>query len=148
MKRSTKPKDFLPQPQYPGGATALSAFVDENLVYPEAAREAGVSGHMTVRYTINYKGKVVKVECLSHLGYGCEEEAERVVKLLRFKVPPTRNLKVLYHRKLTIHFRMQQVEEKATTPVVQYLYTVVPAVKTKKERKDREGGTYSYNISL
>lgn len=57
------------------------AFMTDNLNYPSEALEKGVSGVVTVEFTITSQGEVTSIRVLRGLGYGCDEEAIRVVKL-------------------------------------------------------------------
>ncbi|MBK8079632.1 MAG: energy transducer TonB [Saprospiraceae bacterium] len=76
--------------------------------------EHNIEGSIPMTYDINYKGEVADVRLMHHLGFGCDEEAVRLVKLLHFTVPKLpRNLRVIFHKKLTIHFRLPKHPEKA-----------------------------------
>jgi protein TonB len=100
------------RPVYPGGLTAMKQFVADNLVYPEAAKEAKIEGTVKVRYTLNYTGKVTDVKIKAGLGHGCDEEAIRVVKLMRFAVPQSNKKKVRIHQDLSIHFKLPKAKKK------------------------------------
>lgn len=116
MKKEKKEKDFLHKPVYPGGIKAMRQWIRENLQYPEAARAAGVEGTVHLKYAINYQGKVTDVKVISGLGYGCDEEAARLVSQMRFEVPKNRKIKVLFHKKLQVHFRLQKPPSKPNKP--------------------------------
>ncbi len=45
-------------PKFPGGLPALKAYIYENLVYPEEAKDKGIGGKVTVEFTVNTEGKV------------------------------------------------------------------------------------------
>lgn len=114
MKKEKKDESFLKQPYYVGGDSALKEFISKNLVYPKQAMEHNIEGSIPMTYDINYKGEVADVRLMHHLGFGCDEEAVRLVKLLHFTVPKLpRNLRVIFHKKLTIHFRLPKHPEKA-----------------------------------
>ncbi len=106
MKRERKDKDFIKAPYFEGGKVALEAFVKKELRYPKEALAAKVEGTVSVRYTVDYKGKVTEASIISYLGHGCDEEALRIVRSLRFKVPNDGKIKSRYTRKLHIHFRL------------------------------------------
>jgi len=57
MKKERKDKDFIKAPYLEGGKAALEAFVKKELRYPKEALEAKVEGTVSVRYTVDYKGK-------------------------------------------------------------------------------------------
>ncbi|WP_342644767.1 TonB family protein [Mucilaginibacter sp. CSA2-8R] len=54
------------------------------LQYPEQARAAGVTGKVTVELTIDTDGRTKNVSVVKPLGYGCDEEALRVMKEARY----------------------------------------------------------------
>lgn len=74
-----------PSPQGPasvvaGGNEALY----KKLVYPDAAKEKGISGYVTVELTVDKDGRPTDVSVARSLGYGCDEEAVRAVKETTF----------------------------------------------------------------
>ncbi|MDR2651356.1 MAG: energy transducer TonB [Prevotellaceae bacterium] len=99
-----KQKHFLLQPTYPGGNKALSKFVSENLHYPEQAVQNNISGSVHLQYVVNDDGIVESVQVLKGLGYGCDEEAVRVVKLLRFGKVKNRGVRLKSTKKIRINF--------------------------------------------
>src|SRR6188508_2490679 len=135
MKKERKDKDFIKAPYLEGGKAALEAFVKKELRYPKEALEAKVEGTVSVRYTVDYKGKVTEASIISPLGHGCDEEALRIVRSLVFKVPNDGKIKSKYSRKLHIHFRLPgspavlpSTKKITTTPTGQqfsYQYQVV-----------------------
>ncbi|GAB4038133.1 TonB family protein [Spirosoma jeollabukense] len=68
------------QPEYEGGMVAFGRFLTKNLKYPRIASRAGVQGRVFVNFIINVDGSVSDVYALKGIGYGCDEEAVRVVK--------------------------------------------------------------------
>lgn len=68
------------QPQFPGGEEARQRFLEENLRYPQMAREAGIQGTVFVTFVVEPDGSVTNVEILRGIGGGCDEEAIRVVR--------------------------------------------------------------------
>ncbi|MEZ4994232.1 MAG: energy transducer TonB [Saprospiraceae bacterium] len=148
MKKEKKEKDFLHKPTYPGGIKAIRRLIREQLQYPEAAQAAGVEGTVYLRYTIDHLGKVIAAKVISGLGYGCDEEALRLVYLLQFEVPKNRKVRVLFHRSIQIHFRFPKIRNKQTETAVptqvQYHYT--SNKKDDPEDKD-QNQIYSYTIS-
>jgi protein TonB len=106
MKKERKDKDFIKSPYYAGGKSALESFVKKELRYPKEALAAKVEGTVSVRYTVDYKGKIMDAHIISGIGHGCDEEAIRIVNLLEFKVPNDGKIKSKYTRKLHIHFRL------------------------------------------
>lgn len=67
-------------PEFPGGIATLGAYLGQNLRYPEAAKRANVSGKVFVAFTVGTDGGVSDVQILKGVGFGCDEEAVRVVE--------------------------------------------------------------------
>ncbi|MDP4174567.1 MAG: energy transducer TonB [Bacteroidota bacterium] len=70
-------------PGYPGGTLAMAKFIERNIIYPEAAKLAGVEGKVIVEVYIDEIGRVTYARILKGIGGGCEAEAERVLGLLK-----------------------------------------------------------------
>jgi len=68
-------------PAFIGGEAALLKFLKANIVYPAAAKIAAISGSVYLEFTIDANGNVLDVKVTKSLGYGCDEEAIRVIKL-------------------------------------------------------------------
>lgn len=148
-----KDKNFIKKPIYEGGPRALRAFIGQNLRYPEEALKAKVEGTVVLKYSIDHKGGVVDTKVISGLGYGCDEEAGRLARLLKFEVPKTRGVKVLFHKDIKIHFRLPKQKaspSKEAAPVVAYSYSYTE--KKKRGPADKpdsgKGGGYTYTVSL
>lgn len=69
-------------PEFPGGMGTLAWFIDRLIVYPEEARENNVSGIVRVSFTVDTDGSIQNVSVIEGLGYGCDEEALKVMKLI------------------------------------------------------------------
>lgn len=126
MKRTSKDKDFIKKPIYPGGPKAMREFIRKNLRYPAEALEKRIEGTVVLNFDIDHKGRVTDVRVISGLGYGCDEEAVRVVKLLRFDVPKNWKLKVIFHKDIQIHFRLPK-ETPAQKSPLQLQYVTTPS---------------------
>ena len=68
------------QPEFVGGITALTKFIGENIQYPAAARRANVQGKVFLSFVVAKDGQVQDVTVLKGLGFGCDDEALRVVR--------------------------------------------------------------------
>ncbi len=67
-------------PQYCGDRDSLNAFIKRNTIYPSEARKHHISGVVQVDFRVTKEGKVTRIHVYKPLGYGCDEEAIRVVK--------------------------------------------------------------------
>ena len=106
MKKEKKDKDFIKSAYYEGGRAAMDAFVKKELRYPKEALASKTEGTVSVRYTVDYKGNVTEANVISGIGHGCDEEALRIVRSMKFKLPNDGKIKSKYTRKLHIHFRL------------------------------------------
>lgn len=59
----------------------LPAFLKKNLRYPEMARELNIQGKVYISFVVDEEGKIINATVLKGIGYGCDEEALRVIKL-------------------------------------------------------------------
>lgn len=62
------------------GTDAYETYLAQNLRYPDAARKNGIQGVVKLRFTVNAAGKLSNFKVLQKLGYGCDEEAIRLLK--------------------------------------------------------------------
>ncbi len=151
MEREKKPKHFINHPTYPGGNKAFTDFIYGNLKYPKLAAEARLEGVVLLRYDIDNQGVVSDVQLMKGLGLGCDEEAIRVVKLLRFEVPKNRGLRVTFHKNVRIQFKMAKVEAVPKMPAqpvgdMQVSYSIVQTEKP-AVLEDKKPAIHSYTIN-
>jgi periplasmic protein TonB len=69
-------------PMFPGGETALLAYIAEHTQYPEVAKENNIQGKVIVRFCVTSKGGVDKVSILKGVDPELDAEAIRVVGTL------------------------------------------------------------------
>ena len=69
-------------PEFAGGMNALLKFLQKNLRYPSPAVNANVMGKVYMQFLVGQDGNISKVDVVKGIGFGCDEEAERVVKLM------------------------------------------------------------------
>ena len=67
-------------PEIKGGLKALQ----KKIRYPLQAKALGVQGVVYVQFIVNEEGKVEKPIIIKKLGAGCDEEALRVLKKVKF----------------------------------------------------------------
>ncbi|MEM9025210.1 MAG: energy transducer TonB [Bacteroidota bacterium] len=58
----------------------VAAYVADTLQYPAEARDQGISGTVYVQFVVGKDGSVLAPKVLRGIGYGCDEEALRVVQ--------------------------------------------------------------------
>lgn len=69
----------------------LYSILSKNIRYPELAKEGGISGTVIINFVIDEEGNVEKTSVLKGIGYGCDQEALRVVSLLPKWKPGIKN---------------------------------------------------------
>ena len=132
-----KNKRFLKLPLYEGGSEAIKKFIASNLKYPEEARKNNIQGTVFVKYDVDDFGNVLSAVVANGIGYGCDEEALRLVKMLQYNKAKNIGQRVKSSMKITINFNLPQ-----PAPVInnyQYAYT-------KKENIKQT--VYSYTITI
>jgi len=151
MSKERKDDHFIKKPIYVGGTTAFKKFIKDNLKYPKEAFEKKVEGTVLVRYDIDYKGRVTDAKVKKGIGHGCDEEAMRVIKLLKFEVPKgPRKLRVSFHKENKINFKLPKAKvkapKKAVTPTkTAVTYSYVPKKKPAQEKPKKR--SYNYIIT-
>ena len=142
---------------YEGGKKAMDEHVQKHLRYPEAALIKKIEGSVHLFLDINNRGEVTHVKVITGIGHGCDEEAVRVVKLMKFAVEKVRNMHVVYHQKIQIHFKLPKAAAAALPNVLpqntsagnEYNYVIVPAkpkVISKEKKEEKPKVIYTYNI--
>jgi TonB family protein len=142
MAKDKKTKQFLNVPIYPGGKKAFGEFLRQNLRYPEEALNARVEGRVHVSFQVNDYGDVISATVIHGLGYGCDEEAMRIVKLMKYDKAKNRGLRLISTVKTYIEFKL---------PVhsgIQYNIVKDPPKTTEPEVKKDAPVVYSYTIKF
>lgn len=69
-------------PSYSGGELARLKFLNENIKYPQLARETGIQGTVYLTFVVERDGSVSDIRVLRGVGGGCDEEAIRVLNAM------------------------------------------------------------------
>ncbi|MBK9540823.1 MAG: energy transducer TonB [Bacteroidetes bacterium] len=143
MKKDThrKPESFIRQPNYPGGKAAMDKFITENLRYPDEAITNKIEGTVAVEFDLDVYGEVLDAKIKHGIGYGCDEEALRLVRMFKFEKKKYKGMRVIFHKSISIHFKLTPVT-KLPEPeqTIKYQYA-----EKKEPGKDN---TYSYKVNL
>lgn len=67
-------------PEFMGGQEALLRYLRSHLRYPGAALAEGIGGRVFLSFVVQADGSISDVTVLKGLGYGLDEEAQRVVR--------------------------------------------------------------------
>jgi len=150
VKKETKSKDFLDKPKYIGGAAAWKKLLKENLTYPAKALERKIEGTVNLSYEVNGNGKVLRPKVTKGIGYGCDEEAIRIVKMMKYTKANNRKVKIITHHKIAINFKLPKPKPQPKIKQVKVLkqktisYSLKPAEKNPKPVKK----SYTYTIKF
>lgn len=142
--KEKKEKRFLQMPEYPGGKKALREFIASQLRYPQDALEQNIQGTVAVAYEVNDEGRVENIRVVKGLFPSCDEEAVRLVGLLRYGKAFNHGVRLKANQKLNIHFRLRKEEKKT----FQLQYTCKTLAKTEKEKKTNPSNGYTYSIII
>jgi protein TonB len=94
-------------PLFPGGEQMLFEFIGNNLKYPQQAKSAGVEGQVFVEFYVEKDGSITGGKVLRGIGYGCDEEAIRVIGLMPKWEPGTqRGKRVRVRYTLPVTFKL------------------------------------------
>ena len=95
-------------PSYPGGDEALMTDIMKEVRYPAAARTSHTEGNVVVSFIVNREGKITSPKIVRGIGNGCEEEALRVIRLLKKFTPGSDKGKpVRVQMSLPIRFKLR-----------------------------------------
>lgn len=81
-------KDYkLASPAFPGGDDSLTAYLERNIQYPEAAKKDLTRGIVKVSFVIDTTGKVCDIRLRQDIGDDCGAEIVRVLAGMPHWVP-------------------------------------------------------------
>lgn len=73
------------------GDSLYRRYLEEELIYPVAAQENNIEGEVILRLTIDASGEIIDIKIMKSVGYGCDEEAKRLISDGSKWNPATRN---------------------------------------------------------
>ncbi len=95
-------------PLYPGGEEALFSYLAKQIQYPPQAMENGIEGRVIVSFVIQTDGSIDMLKIEKGLGFGCDEEALRVIRAMpKWNTGMQNGKAVAVKLRLPIFFRLQ-----------------------------------------
>ena len=95
-------------PVFPGGAGKMKEYIAKNIVYPTYAIENGIQGRVFVTFVVERDGSISNVKVRRGIGFGCDEEAIRVIQSMpKWKPARQRGETVRCSYTIPIIFKMQ-----------------------------------------
>lgn len=97
-------------PQFPGGEDSLYSFIYSNLRYPQEAIDNGIEGRVYITFVVEKDGSITGIKILRDIGYGCGEEAVRVLKMMPKWIPGKDHLGNIHRTQynMPINFEFKQ----------------------------------------
>jgi len=69
-------------PEFPQGQEGLGDYIRGNLSYPRTALDAKKEGIVIASFIVEKDGNITNIEIVRGLGYGCDEEVIRLIKMM------------------------------------------------------------------
>ena len=103
--------DKIVYPEFPGGVTELKKYLEENIVYPTAARQMEITGEVVVEFTVERSGNLTGFNIVKGLSTELDQEALRVARNMPAWKPGTKNgTPVRVTMTMPINFKIHKVE--------------------------------------
>ncbi|RZL13232.1 MAG: energy transducer TonB, partial [Hymenobacter sp.] len=95
-------------PEFAGGTEALMRYLRSHLRYPSAALREQAEGRVFISFVVQADGTIADVGVMKGLGYGLDEEAQRVVRQMPAWTPGRQSNRAVPVRfTLPITFKIQ-----------------------------------------
>jgi periplasmic protein TonB len=99
-----------------GGMQMFYKYLSENIKYPIEAKNAKVQGKVFIQFVVNKKGEIEEAIVVRGIGFGCDEEALRVIKNAPAWNPGMHKDKPVKQRMVVpINFKYEEVVENPNT---------------------------------
>ena len=95
-------------PEPVGGLKAFYAYIAKHLEYPAPARRARVEGKVYAQFVVRKDGSITDVKILKGIGFGCDEEAVKVLESApKWNPGKQRGVPVNVHMSIPIVFMLK-----------------------------------------
>lgn len=74
-------------PEFPGGYSALTEWIDDNLKYPVEAAMDGIEGRVIVQFIIRPTGKIIDAKVVRGIAPSLDKEALRLINIMPNWIP-------------------------------------------------------------
>jgi len=134
-RKKKKKRRFLDLPEYPGGKKAFKEYIKKNLRYPQEALKNNIEGTVYLTFRVDQEGNVLNVNVTKGIGYGCDEEAIRLISSMKYGEANNRGIRVTSRIKARVKFELPKTK-------IHYEY------KEKQASEKKTKTTYNYTINL
>lgn len=114
--------ETAPHPIFTNEKINLAGFVAANLKYPDAAIKQNLSGVVTVGFVVEPHGRISNTHIVNSLGAGCNEEALRIVRMIKWMPGTQHRLAVRTRMSISISFSLDQGPDGNFNPNVKSSY--------------------------
>ena len=99
-------------PEFPNGQEALMLYIAKQVKYPAEAKKAGAYGRVFIGFIVEPDGSLSDFKVLRGIGYGCDEEALRVVKSMpKWQPGMHRGKAVRVQYLVPVNFRLEEKQD-------------------------------------
>ncbi len=99
-------------PEYPGGMSAMMAFIGKNIKYPVAAQKAKIQGRVVIQFIVNTEGDIISPKVLRSADPLLDAEAIRLTTIMpKWKPGIQKGQAVNVKYAVPIMFRLQGPEK-------------------------------------
>ena len=95
--------------QYEGGEKAYFEWLTKNINYPGDAKDHDRQGLVVIGFILTKEAKIVDIKVKNSVGFGCDEEAIRLLKMIEGKLKP--NLNESEYFEMTLRFKLADTKE-------------------------------------
>lgn len=143
-------KRFLKLPEYPGGKEEFRKYIIENLKYPETAVREKVAGTVHLAADISDNGEVLDVQVVKGIGYGCDEEAVRLIRGCHFGGVKNKGVRLKTRKKFRIRFDLPQQQDNVQQQIVYNFKTERKEISSdhSADSHPQPATTYGYTINF
>ncbi|HLN52993.1 MAG TPA: energy transducer TonB [Lentimicrobium sp.] len=114
--------DSAPKPVFIDQKENLAVFIANNLQYPELAIRQNVTGVVKINFIVETNGRASNVTIENSVGAGCNEEAIRILRMLKWMPGIYEDKAVRTRTSLSINFSLDRGKDGIFNPVVKSSY--------------------------
>lgn len=114
--------DEAPHPIFANKKDNLASFIAANIKYPELAIRQNVTGVVKMSFVVETNGRISNLEIVNSVGAGCNEEAIRLLKMIKWMPGILGQKAVRTRTSMTINFNLDRGQDGIFNPVVKSSY--------------------------
>jgi periplasmic protein TonB len=78
-------------PAFPGDQEEMYKYIYSNMQYPAEAKQNKIGGQVIIQFVVSAKGEITNPKVIRSIGFGCDEEALRLVNSMPRWTPGNHN---------------------------------------------------------